>query len=354
MIEKNYESKEELKEAFNKSIEDFKINSKEDSSYHLYYLAKPLIFRNILLSIQNHDKENLVEFLKKADTNNLLYGNNLDLGLKSQLGFNSRLIYLVDNENVSIFDLYGWTVEEVEESLHLLNHIDVTAFKILYSYFVIKKRNDIAEKVFEMIINTQEKVFPYNDDHFIVLVSKISNEYIPVFNYYEKQEDNKISTNKFLIMMYIKSIYNVNEYLKNEFNRDFYNNFYKKYKDIIKTIDTTSFFVDDMQMKKKEGAPIINNFDLVESDPVVKERVFRIFNFEFAEILRDMLRKDQERTEKLMYDYLNTAHYKGKKRRQFLSTYSRLKDVLNKENIEFDPFRLNEDLQSHIVLHMLN
>jgi hypothetical protein len=349
MIEKNYESKKELKSAFEESIEKL---SKVSESKYVFYSVKPKLFNEILINIRNHDNEKLIESFKKSKNAYLLYGSTLNLD-NSENNFNSRLIYLLKNEQVSIFDVYDWTVEEVEELLNSLKIIDTTTMRILYSYFVLKNKFDIAEKIFKLFVEYETKNFDhYYDAYTISIISEISNEYIPVFNYYEKQEENKI--NKYMIENYLKSIYNTNGYLKNDFNRSFYNNIYKKYKNIIKNINTSSFFNDNGIIKIKSNAPIINDFDLIESDPAAKEYLFRVFNYNFAKTLKDLLERDAERTQKLMYDYLNTTHHKGKKKRQFLLTYNRLKDILEEKGLKIDPFKLNEELQSHIVLDILN
>jgi hypothetical protein len=347
MIEKIYESKEELKKAFDEATKKI-----DNTTFFIFGRSEAL--PSLLKAIRDHNIKKLKQSFEESDNFYLGYGNKIPLD--GSLGdINYRLTYVVGDEEVTMFDLYNWTEEEVEEVADEISCKDITSTQILYSYFTRKNNMEKAEMVFGKFVaasNERSRGYYYEDRYIVSIESSVSNEYIPVFNYYEKQTENNI--NKFVLESYIRSIYNTTGYFKNEFNRNFYSRVYKKYRDIIKTIDTSSFFVEDGRMKKKDKAPMINNFDLVESDPVAKDRVFRVFNYEFAKILKDMLRKDSEKTQNIMYDYLNTTHYKGKKRKQFLSTYSRLKDILEEEGLKFDPFRLNEDLQSHVVLDMLN
>lgn len=348
MIEKNYESREALKEAVTASIE------KEENHANSLFFGHGSYDADVVKSIKEHKVKKLIKYFEKGNNIYLSYGNRIDFD-NSYSTFNKRLIYLVQGEEVPLLDLYEWTVDEVRTVRDSLSYNDVNAVVILYSYFVRKNLLEDAENIFKKFVDVRHSgITQYytNDDYTIAIDSSISNEYIPMFNYYENRNDKTIT--KLAITGYMKAIYNNNTYLPNDFNRDFYSKFYKKYRDIIKTVDTSSFFNEDGRMRKKENAPMINNFDLIESDPVAKDRVFRVFNYEFSKILKDMLKKDPEKTQRIMYGYLNTTHYKGKKKRQFLSTYSRLKDILDEEGLKLDPFKLNEDLQSHIVLDMLN
>jgi hypothetical protein len=299
------------------------------------------------------------ELIKKLSTEKdatgyLDYGNRLSFSDSNATNgrYGERCIYKVQNEQLSLFDLFDISDEDINKLYNASKKENILKTKIFYAHFVNRGCMEKAEEVFSNFVKEFKRTCAiYYRDVTVLLSSDLSKEFIPVFRYYEKMGE---SIKREMLELYIRALYSKNTYLDNTFDRVFHKELYSKYKDIIKSINTSSFFVEDGRIEKRKEAPLVDDFDLIESDPVAKDRVFRVFTYDFAKMLKDLIRKDSKRAFDLMYDYLNTVHYKGKKRKQFISTYGRLKEIIEDEGFKFDHTRLNEYLQAHLVLNILN
>jgi len=254
----------------------------------------------------------------------------------------NKFIFVVGNEQVSLFDLYNITDEEIMLNLDNFNFTQLLIFKILYSHFVNKKDYTNAEIVYKEMIASQDQGATFS------LIAYTSDDYIPFLTYCDKAG----LIDKPMIKYYLNAIYNKKIYINNDFNREFYKKMQKKYSDLFRLANVSAYLITDAQGSRDK--PEVNNFDLVDSDPVVRERVFRVFDGPSGQILKSMIDEDFDKTHKMVLNFLNTQYYKGKKKAQFISTYSRLKEIFEKKGHKLDVFQLNEDLQSHIVFDMLN
>jgi len=256
----------------------------------------------------------------------------------------NKYIFIVGEEQISLFDLYNISDATIIKNLEYFNFGQTLIFKMVYSHFINKHDYITAEAVYKLMISVYADRVNTNDNkERFPIISHVSNDYIPFLTYADKAG----LIDKSMIARYLKAIYNKELYIKNEFDRVFYNKMQAKYSDFFRLSNVSSYLIDD-----KDG--LVNNFDLVDSDSVVRERVFRVFDGESGKILKAMLDEDFERTHKMLINFLNIQYYKGKKQKQFISTYSRLKDILERRGHKLDVFQLNDDLQSHIVLDILN
>ena len=143
------------------------------------------------------------------------------------------------------------------------------------------------------------------------------------------------------------ALYTKDHYLSNEFDRDTYNEIYRDNKKLFAKASTSSYFEGG-----KTDTPV-NYFDLVDSDISAASRIFRVFDKDSSKILREMLKADEERAEAAIIKYINTVHENGRRKAQFVSMYSRLKDIIDDEGKSLNIMKLDKKVQSYILLDIL-
>lgn len=271
--------------------------------------------------------------------------------------FEARMIFKIGDDLVHAFELYGFSEKDILGNLDKVNVLNEKIFKIFYSYLIHKGKMAEAEVLYERLVREFFKDSRLDFDELMknsiervkgsmpIIQSDLIEENIPAMKFADKHK----LIDKDIIKNYMVSMYKRNTIRKNTFDRTFYRDMQRKYGKIFRGINVSSYFDAD-----KKDKPIVSNFDLVESDPVARERIFRVFDGDAGKILKDMIDADAERTHALVISFLNIHYYKGKRQKQFISTYTRLKDIFERKNHKLDVFQLNDDLQSHIVLDMLN
>jgi hypothetical protein len=243
-----------------------------------------------------------------------------------------------NDEVKSIYEILGITPEEAFE---IYKNEDKKFTTSIYSYFILTKRFDLAQK---MITDVVAKYNPSD----IVCMSQLSNYYVPVFRYII-DNNYKMDTKK-LLTSYLKAIELQPEEVHNDFDAGTFKRVVIKFKKDMLKINKSQFLSLDNGVKSKDD---VNLFDLIESDFSFRESVFRVFNSKSARVLKTLVSQNPEKTKQLLIEYLNVEHIKGRRKNQFMSTYGRIKRVLDSENSSIDIFKLDEKLQSYLLLDFM-
>jgi len=338
----DYVTRENLKEVIEKYTEE---NMKTIG----FVRSVPTTAQILLIIKTGSIKKVIKNFVKFQDSYYYMYSRGLVMDADDNYYYTSseqlknKFIFVVGNEQISLFDLYDISDEDIITHIDKLNFNQIILFKMVYSHFVNKKDYVNAELVYKEMLARHE----YNDGA-LPLISYTSNDYIPLLTYCDKAD----LVDKSMIAYYLKAVYNKQIYIANDFDREFYKKMQRKYSEFFRLANVSAYLIDDAYGSRNK--PDVSNFDLVDSDPVVRERVFRVFDGPSGQILKEMIDEDFDRVHKMVINFMNTQYYKGKKKKQFISTYSRIKDIFETKGHKLDVFQLNEDLQSHIVFDMLN
>jgi hypothetical protein len=244
-----------------------------------------------------------------------------------------RLLFKYNGVYKSIFEILGVSPEEAYNISYGNNN---GIFNSVYSYLVFVKRFDLAYKLID------EKI-KRNNMKVIIISSDITDDYTPVLNYII---DNNLECSEKLLLGYLRSINKESEYCSNKLDSNMYKKIFIRYKDQLKNLNYSPFFKPDTLSK-------INIFDMIESDYSSKERIFRVFDNEAARILKGMAKSNPEKTKELVVEYFNNEHPNGRKKVQFMSSFRRVKKILESANTEIDIFKFDVKLQSYILLEIM-
>jgi len=312
-------------------------------------------YRKVEKIINNYNVNDIIFLFDSFRTTDINVFANLDSEKYIVIGANaysnpenidevSRLVFKINDEYRSIYDLLGKTPDDMYEmSKELRSNISKGA---IYSYFTLTKRYDLAYKFIDDIMNT-----PGNEGESLYLESHISSDYVAFFNYII---DKGLEPKNLLLERYLNAAANKNSNsIPNILDRKTYSKVYMKFKNQIKKINYSQFFSNEKAGKNLIGEGI-NPFDVLESDFSVRERLFRVFDNNAASIVKALIKINSEKLIEIAVEYFNQEHGDGRKKAQFLSSYNRLRKILERQNVHIDTFKFTEKLQSYILLEMMS
>jgi hypothetical protein len=130
----------------------------------------------------------------------------------------------------------------------------------------------------------------------------------------------------------------------NSMDRDLYSFVLKNFRSDLKKNEFTNNFSD-------EDSKLMNDvsiFDLIESDANLRSKVLTLSDSKSQVYIRKMVEEDKARLERIVIKYLNDTHPKGKGKRKFIKTLNAMKRY-----VEVNVFALNKELQSYILLDII-
>jgi hypothetical protein len=324
---KNYTSKEEI-------FEEIASNKNKPATY----TYDGIFIMSILLEstdIAIASKLLAARFKNETYFNTYRSSVNIDLRENSTNDISPRGIFQLNSSFVSIFDLLGMEENQIFSLVENANYAHL--LMLAYCHFINKYEYENASRLFTKF---NKRDIP------ITVVSNRTIDFIPYFLYSSEYSKLDQGTRSNILQYYMLSINKDFDIYNPSIREEDHLRIMKKFSKEIYKLDLSS----EVTGLSKD----LNYFDLVESDPIYKEDIFRVSSYESTRILEKMLKDDKERTIKLIFRFLNQEHYNGKSKNKFLGTYSRLSKLFQRNNMEIDVFQLNEKLRSYVVLAMLS
>jgi hypothetical protein len=243
----------------------------------------------------------------------------------------NRLRFDVGGKLLTIFEVSQATPDEIVNACEKAKSKVMT--ELAYEHFVLKGDVVRAKELFShMIKNLGERAFD------LVISSNIQKEYWPAMMFYSENKKNKV--NPMTINFYMKTIYAS----PNSMDRDLYSFVLKNFRSDLKKNEFTNNFSD-------EDSKLMNDvsiFDLIESDANLRSKVLTLSDSKSQVYIRKMVEEDKARLERIVIKYLNDTHPKGKGKRKFIKTLNAMKRY-----VEVNVFALNKELQSYILLDII-
>jgi len=299
------------------------------------YILKGLSYRRYFGGESSLNYNNLPDGFDTAFRTNFI---TMESGILSSYD-DDRMIFLVNEKFLSLFDILGYTTEEIFDLARIFDTL--SNFKMAYSHFVNKRDYENAAKAMHLFFDKFEGT--------IILNSERQQDFIPYLlftDYFDKKVPLPFKDN--LLENYLRSVY---EYKKPvfyvpEFDDSSHIKIMRKYSKLFQK--TRYKFV------KEKTYEDVDYFDLVEADDEFKNMVFCLKSYSNSQIFIGLLKTDSNRLLKLLVPFLNQEYGSGKKKRKFIYVYNKINEILNMHKLKLDVFLLNEKLRSYVLLDILS
>jgi hypothetical protein len=275
--------------------------------------------------------------IREQYTNEFLYEISSGMFYRGSFFLNSfgskvnRLRFDVGGTAMTFFEISQATPDEIVKACERAKSKVIT--ELAYEHFVLKGDVVRAKGLFGHLIKfLGERAFE------LVVGSNNQKEYWPAMMFYSENKKNKI--NPMTINFYMKTIYAS----PNSMDRDLYSFVLKNFRSELKKNEFTNNFSDEDSKLMKD----VSIFDLIESDANLRSKVLTLSDSKSHNYIRKMVEEDKARFERIVIKYLNDTHPKGKGKRKFIKTLNAMKRY-----VEVNVFALNKELQSYILLDII-
>jgi hypothetical protein len=343
-----------MKDKFKTRESLFKYIQKEYVGQENYYSSVNGVVRKLMSLVSKNINKVQLSDVKKA-MNMYVNENNYDkkssayarwsystsmFDLKSR-DKKDRLFFSVSwsERKLSVLDLLELTPDECMELFELYREF-MSFTELAYEHLSNIGEYEKAEKVFADFMSTLDKGHAKK----IAVVSDIPHDYKAVFSFYKKNKS--IPINKYTINSYIFKAVNNRDY---PLDRDLYRFAYTNFK---KEINKADRLLASSSTEVAEGLSV-SNFDLFENDVNLVHRVIKLSNYEDRKIMENLHSENPERLKTAIINFLNNQYKNGKAKSRFTRTYNRISDFLERRNDKLDILKLEDKLQSYVLLEIV-